>query len=273
MTAPGVLPAGSADLKACCADFWAHPGIRLLAGDSLHPGGSELTIRAFDLMDLPLRARVLDIGTGPGQARQVAAARGLLPIGVDRAVGWPGDAAAGSLIGADAERLPFASGSFAGILAECVLSILPDKEAAVSELARVAAPAGRIAVSDVAREGPLPDALDTLIGWIACAAGALPADEYLHLLTAEGFRVLALEDHGPALQGFIGQSIRRLALLEGAMATGLVDGSAIGVPLELFELARRLLQEAGRATRDGVLGYVLIVGERRGILTERESSD
>ncbi len=246
-------------LKGCCADLWAHPGIRLLVGDSLHPGGLALTERALDGLALPEGARILDLGSGPGATVGAARGRGLRAVGLDL-VAHPG-VGAGGFVRGDAERLPFRDGAFDGAIAECVVSALPDKAAAAAELRRVVRPGGRVALADVTLEGELPAPLATFLGWIACVAGAMRAEDHAALLAAAGFTVRSTEDHTPALEEMVSRARRRLALLQGAVRAGLGEGTSAGLPGELLDLGQELLAQAHRAVREGALGYVLVVGD------------
>jgi arsenite methyltransferase len=248
-------------LKACCADLWSHPGVRILAGDALHPGGPALTDRVLDLLDLPTGGRVLDVGTGPGLTRDLAMARGLRPVGVDLSPAFLHEARGGTVAGADAERLPFAPTSFDGALAECVVSVIPDKARALAEFRRVVKPRGAVAICDVTADGPLPDEIRTLVGWIACAAGALSAEGYLQLLEQAGFGSFFVEDHRGALELMIAQARRRLSLIQGASRAGIVDVDQAGIPDAMLEVGQRLLGVAAEAVRSEILGYTLIVAQ------------
>ncbi len=253
-------------VKACCADLWSHPGVRMLAGESLHPGGLDLTERALAGLALDPGARVLDLGCGPGTTAELMCRRELRVVGLDYSRDLAAEAAArapaAGFAVADAERLPFADASFDGLLAECVLSVLPDLEGAAGETARVLRPGGRIAVSDVVREAPLPEELDTLVSWIACAAGALPSEQYGDLLVTAGFRGLEVEDHSGALASMINRARRRLGLLQGSVAAGLVDPGGAGLDPGLIVLGQTLLGMAAGAVESGHLGYALLIATR-----------
>jgi len=231
----------------------------VLVGDALHPGGAALTARALDLLALPPGARLLDVGSGPGTTRDLAARRGLRPVGVDLSPAWRGEERAGAFSVGDAERLPFRGGAFDGAIAECTLSVVPDKAEALEELRRVVRPGGRVAVADVTSEGPLPRELGTLIGWIACAAGALTAGGYASALEGARFRPVAVEDHSEALAEMIAKARRRLALILGATALDLLDPWEAGIAPGLLEIGQRLLGLAADAVAGGILGYALVV--------------
>jgi SAM-dependent methyltransferase len=95
--------------------------------------------------------RVLDIGCGTGrflaQLAEIAKAWGVDPspqmLEQARARGIRG---AGWKL-AQAERLPFKDGWFDGVHAHLVLHVVGDLGAAISEMARVAAPGGRVVVT------------------------------------------------------------------------------------------------------------------------------
>ncbi len=124
----------------------------------LRPGGLELTDRVVDLARLPRRARVLDVGCGSGATVAHLADRGgLTPVGVDASPAQLARARAArpdlDFVAGRAQDLPFAPGSFDAVLAECVLSTLPDASAALSEMVRVLARGGCVVVTDLYDRG------------------------------------------------------------------------------------------------------------------------
>ncbi|WP_396898381.1 methyltransferase domain-containing protein [Mycolicibacterium sp.] len=109
----------------------------------------------IDWLNIPAGGIALDVGSGPGNiTAALARAAGLdgIALGVDiseamldRAV----KAEAGRQVGflrADAQRLPFRDESFDAVISLAVLQLIPDADAAVSEMVRVLRPGRRIAV-------------------------------------------------------------------------------------------------------------------------------
>ncbi len=98
------------------------------------PGGGAAF---FDLIGEVRGRRVLDLGCGTGTYREPLERRGARWVGLD--LGGP----AASVLG-DAGRLPFAGGSFDGVLCSAVLEHLPEPETMLREIHRVLAPGGRV---------------------------------------------------------------------------------------------------------------------------------
>jgi arsenite methyltransferase len=259
----GTHTASAALLKTCCADLWAHPGIRLLVGDALRPGGIELTKRALEELGLPRGSKVLDVGCGTGATLRLLDEHGLRAVGADYSAALATEAGEFAATAAgDAERLPFRSATFDAVFIECVLSAVPEKDPAADELARVVAPGGAVVLSDVTLEGELPPPLDSFVGWIACAAGALSAGGYVASLERAGLRIERSEDHSEALGDLVLQARRRLALLQGALGTDILETGGAGFATDAIELGQTLLGRAVEAVAAGTLGYTLLIARR-----------
>ena len=74
------------------------------------------------------------------------------------------------------------------IISNCVINLSPDKSKVFAEAFRVLKPGGKLAVSDIVTDGPLPDAIKkSLSAWAGCVAGAVEADEYIGMMKSVGF--------------------------------------------------------------------------------------
>ena len=120
---------------------------RLQVLDHLHPGGGRvLEVSIGPGVNLPYLVGRPDVGEivgldiSRGQLRRCAA--------YARRKGWPVD-----LVLGNGERLPFASGSFAGVFHIGGINFFDDKAAALAELARVAEPGTRVLVADETERG------------------------------------------------------------------------------------------------------------------------
>ncbi|WP_454633942.1 class I SAM-dependent methyltransferase [Bradyrhizobium cenepequi] len=267
-------------LKLCCAAAYEHDAVRMLVGDTLHPGGAQLTERLGRILNLGPGARVLDVASGRGDGTLVLAARfGCEVVGLDfgqrnleaaikeaRKLGLADKVA---FYCGDAERLPFAHEAFDAVVCECALCTFPDKPAAVAEFARVLKPAGRVGISDLTRSGPLPRELEGVAAWIACVADARPVDEYSALLAGSGLAVGETEAHDGALVDFVNAIRSRLFAAE--IMVGLKKLELPGIDLATV---KDIVRCALSAAKSGTLGYAIVTaakeaGPRAGDLNAR----
>ena len=143
---------------------------------------------------------VLDIGSGAGIDALVAARRvgpagrviglDMTPSMIERAQRNAESAGLRQVefrLG-QAEAMPVEDGTVDVILSNCVINLAEDKGRVFEEAFRVLKPGGRLSISDMVTEGPLPASVrsDPLM-WAGCINGALPQAEYLDLLTQAGF--------------------------------------------------------------------------------------
>lgn len=156
--------------------------------------------RPTDHAELQPGERVLDLGSGAGMdafvARRDVGSDGHVH-GVDLAEEMVKKARANvETMGydnvtfevGDIETLPVESNTFDVVLSNCVLNLVPDKQAAFAEMHRVLRPGGRFSVSDIVRVGTLPDVMrEAAELYVGCVAGAMARDAYLDRLRETGF--------------------------------------------------------------------------------------
>jgi SAM-dependent methyltransferase len=86
------------------------------------------------------------------------------------------------------EDLPVDSDTVDVIISNCVINLSPDKSKVFGEAFRVLKPGGKLAVSDIVTDGPLPESIkQSLSAWAGCVAGAVEADDYIGMMKAVGF--------------------------------------------------------------------------------------
>jgi arsenite methyltransferase len=222
----------------------------------------------LELIELRPGERLLDVASGTGSSAILAAREfGCVAAGLEyspeavRAAQQAADAAglcdSVGFVEGDAEKLPFADGSFDAALCECSLCTFPDKLGVLREIRRVLRPGGRLALSDVVADRPrLPPELDGALATIACIGEALSHEGYADLLAAAGLAFGSIETHNAdadALAERVHDRLRasRILALDSAADT------AIGVDdaLELVAAARRAIAEGG-------LGYSIFIASR-----------
>jgi arsenite methyltransferase len=99
------------------------------------------------------------------------------------------------------EHLPVADGEVDVIISNCVLNLSLDKSAVFHEMARVLKNGGRVAVSDIILLKQLPPELaENLTALTNCVAGAVTADEYMHLAAEAGLKEARMEKHAASIE-------------------------------------------------------------------------
>jgi ubiquinone/menaquinone biosynthesis C-methylase UbiE len=151
-----------------------------------------------------LGGRILEVGAGNGM-NFVHYAKGAEVVGIEpdwemlrRAIGRAHRARARvSLVAADGEELPFASGSFDAVVSCLVLCTVPDARRALSEMRRVLKANGELHfVEHVrARPGWLASIQDALApAWTRVFAGCHPNRDTKSAIEAAGFRIETVKE-------------------------------------------------------------------------------
>jgi SAM-dependent methyltransferase len=229
------------DSSSCCGDSCSSPageprgaaGRLGYSADQLDSVPDEANLglgcgAPIDLLALAPGETVLDLGSGPGLDAFLSAQRVGLEgrvIGVDmtpemiqrardgaRQVGLPQvEFRQGRL-----EELPVDDNSIDAVTSNCVINLVPDKARVFAETARVLKPGGRLVISDIVLDAPLPAAVaNDLLAYVGCLAGAMPREEYF----------AALKDAG----------LSEIEVLSDTEAIRLLGGEIPGEVLELLE--------------------------------------
>jgi SAM-dependent methyltransferase len=202
--------AAAATRNGGCCGFDSTTGVMSLgSGDPLPAAG----LRAGE--------RVLDLGSGAGPD-VIRAAERVGPEGIvwglditDEmlALARQNAAEAGTtnvhFLKGDIEEVPLPAESVDVAISNCVINLSTDKPAVFSELARVVAPGGRVAISDIVAEDRLtPDERAERGSYCGCIAGALSKTEYEAGLHAAGFEDISVEFTSEAAEGMHGAIVK-----------------------------------------------------------------
>ncbi len=250
----------SPKVTSCCAGLYELPLTELLLGSSFHPGGIALTDRLAQAVALGPEDRVLDLASGRGEtAFHLARRYGSQVVGIDYSQTQVEEANLRveeedhlsnrlEFLTADAHALPISSHQFDVVFCECALCTFPDQHKALSEVRRVLAPGGFLALSDVVLNAPVPAELAGLFGVALCVGGALSRDGYQGALEEGGFENIRFRNEDQCLHRLVDQVESRLAKMG--------DTGAFQKETELsFDEIKKVLQAARQFVHDGGLGY------------------
>lgn len=233
----------TAQTSSCCSAFYEQDWVRHLAEDIFHPGGAELTNKTVAAMNLPPGAAIADLGCGTGTTAMMLAryygfrvsAVDISAANIERAIQRMGaDHAAVRFCQADARHLPFNDSELDGIIAECTFSLFTEQESVLSEIRRVLKPGGKLAITDMATRGALPEDIAGILAPWTCLADAVDEETYLEMFAAAGFEIQTMADESAGLISLV-RKLKRKLLLLGAGA--LVKGTPPEFDLPGFDLA------------------------------------
>lgn len=157
----------------------------------------DLQLQALGALDPRPDDRLLDVGCGSGAAVRAAARTVERAVGVDLSQGMIDRAHELARATpnvefsvADSEALPFADATFTTLLCTTSFHHYPNPERAITEMARVLTPAGRIVIADMISDRLIMRVLDQVLqrtqrSHIGCQRSTTLA----HLLTGVGFEV------------------------------------------------------------------------------------
>jgi len=94
----------------------------------------------------------------------------------------------------DIEKMPLTANMADVVVSNCVLNLVPNKDAVIKEIFRVLKPGGHFSISDIVLVGNLPDQLRNAAEMYAgCVSGAIQKELYLELIHSSGFSNVKLQ--------------------------------------------------------------------------------
>lgn len=150
------------------------------------------------------------------------------------------------------DRIPLQDASVDCVISNCVLNLAPDKAAVFGEIARVLRPGGRLAVSDIALKGELPEAVSrSMAAYVGCIAGAIRMEDYRAGLLAAGFEHVEIVDSGADLNAYAkveGQSGCCSPVMEGDCCSPVQEEASLHAELSDL-LAKHDVNEAAASVK------------------------
>ena len=94
----------------------------------------------------------------------------------------------------DIDNMPLESNIADVIVSNCVLNLVPNKQAAFKEIYRVLKPNGHFSISDIVLTGELPENMKSAAEMYAgCVSGAIQRNEYLKIIEETGFKNIMIQ--------------------------------------------------------------------------------
>lgn len=149
---------------------------------------------------------VVDLGSGAGNdcfvARSIVGPYGKV-IGIDftKAMVEKATSNAGKLkyknvhfVEGDIENIPLSENTADVVVSNCVLNLVPDKEAAFAETFRILKPGGHFSISDIVVKGNLPGEFrESAEMYAGCVSGAVSKEAYLSIIRKSGFNNISVQ--------------------------------------------------------------------------------
>jgi arsenite methyltransferase len=102
------------------------------------------------------------------------------------------------------EDLPIESNTINAVISNCVINLSPDKVQVFKEAYRVLKTGGRLMVSDIVLEQPLPDSVrENLTVYVGCISGAILQESYLGAMEKAGFKDIRIVASAEWLTDFV----------------------------------------------------------------------
>ena len=94
----------------------------------------------------------------------------------------------------DIEQMPVSANMADVVVSNCVLNLVPNKDAVIKEICRVLKPGGHFSISDIVLEGQLPESIRTAAEMYAgCVSGAIQRQVYMELIEQNGFMNITVQ--------------------------------------------------------------------------------
>ena len=225
--------------------LWQEPIFREIAGQTLRPGGLDLTTRALEWLKtkgyLPNWGLAIDLGAGRGASLNLLADFGFMALGLDLGLDpdldRPKLADTAYLLKANLLQPPLKNGLANLVLLECVLSILEEPRAGLKIAASLLQDGGICLISDLTsdlgQDVSSPNiSMSTkapIKGKRSCMDGARSAASWLALFQEAGFQLLYSADQSQALR-----ELSAKLIWYGGACKGLCELSTKGLGYRLW---------------------------------------
>ncbi|MBE6042270.1 MAG: methyltransferase domain-containing protein [Clostridiales bacterium] len=194
--------------------------------NSLHPGGTALSLRTARAAGLSPGDKVLDIGCGTGATLAVLKSTlDIIPFGADISAKVLEIARSVhpemTFSLCDASAIPYPDGYFDAVMMECVLTLLDSPEDALEEAARVLKSDGTLLLSTLARTQENEETVETGDGSLSpftCHNGLANIASLTAYLDQLGLQLEYYEDNKKMLTDYMIESVMKYGSIEKRIA-------------------------------------------------------
>ncbi len=254
----------ASEFKSCCSTLYEDKALQFLLGPSLHPGGLGLTRLLAQRIGLFPTDTVLDAACGLGESsRFIAKEYGCKVFGVDLSRTLAHSASkmhngdeANYLVG-DGDHLPLRENSFTAAISECSMCLMPESRSGLREIFRSLKPGGRMGITDIVVNGPLPPELEETLMRFLCVSIEISWSEYPVVIKAEGFDRVEMTDQSGSLNELLEALRKRLFLAELLTAVG-----KLSIGKQRLDQGKRLVSLARAAVDQRSLRYAMITAQK-----------
>jgi arsenite methyltransferase len=210
---------------------------------------------------------VLDVACGLGESsRFLAIEYGCKVFGVDlsrtlaRRASMTHDGEDANYLVGDGEHLPLREDSFTAAISECSMCLMPETSQGLREIFRALRPGGRMGITDIVANGPLPSELEEALTRFLCISNKISWSEYPAVIETEGFDRVEMTDQSSSLHELLESIRKRLFLAELLAAVG-----KLSIRVDRLDQGKHLVSLARSAVDRGILRYAMITAQKSAI--------
>lgn len=256
--------------KRCCTDFYQTDLVRLLFGDSMHPGGLQLTKELGEKIMIKKENKILDLACGLGTTDIFLAKYfGCHITGIDLAEKNICEAKKSSIKQCIADLVDFQIGDVENIIinfrdeiydcvvSECSFCLFQDKMKSSKEIYRILKKDGKIGISDIVVNSDIPLSIKDALYRFVCVLEANSTEEYKKYLSNAGFTNIQFYDKKQELLRLVDDIKKRIFAAELLKGLGKME---INIDLDKI---KNTIKEVKECINSNTISYTLIIGDKR----------
>jgi len=157
----------------------------------------------------------------------------------------------------DGEHLPLRENSITAAVSECSMCLMPESRNGLREIFLALKPGGRMGITDIVVNGPLPSELEETLMRFLCVSSQISWSEYPAVIEAEGFDRVEMTDQSGSLNELLETLRKRLFLAELLTAVG-----KLSIGKDRLDQGKHLVSLAKAAVDHRSLRYGMITAQK-----------